>query len=76
MALCGERDLSDLPSERILAEMEKLLLLPPRPSAGWTGLRKLCAINQLFPAIKNLIDVPQDPEWHPRAMSSFTLLSY
>jgi tRNA nucleotidyltransferase (CCA-adding enzyme) len=28
-------------------------------------LRKLGALDQLFPEIKSLIDVPQDPEWHP-----------
>ena len=25
----------------------------------------LGALDQLFPEIKSLIDVPQDPEWHP-----------
>jgi len=58
-------DLSDLPSERICGEMEKLLLRARRPSIGLKWLRELHVIDQLFPEIKALIDVPQDPEWHP-----------
>src|SRR5229473_1329287 len=63
--LCRAIDLSDLPSERIWGEIEKLLMRALRPSIGLEWLRKLGAIDQLFPEIKALIDVPQDPEWHP-----------
>ncbi len=63
--LCRAIDLSDLPAERIWAEMEKLLLRSRRPSIGLQWLRDLGVIDQLFPEIKALIDVPQDPEWHP-----------
>ncbi|HEY3103649.1 MAG TPA: HD domain-containing protein [Pyrinomonadaceae bacterium] len=63
--LCRSIDLSDLPSERIWGEMEKLLLRARRPSIGLNGLRELAAIDQLFPELKALIDVPQEPEWHP-----------
>jgi len=63
--LCRSIDLSDLPAERIWGEMEKLLLRAPRPSIGLDWLRQLGAIDQLFPELKALIDVPQDPEWHP-----------
>jgi tRNA nucleotidyltransferase (CCA-adding enzyme) len=65
VALCRAIDLSDLPSERVWAEMEKLLLRAIHPSIGLRWLRDLGAIDQLFPEIKALIDVPQDPEWHP-----------
>ncbi|HSP64078.1 MAG TPA: HD domain-containing protein [Pyrinomonadaceae bacterium] len=65
VALCREIDLSDLPSERIWGEMEKLLLKARRPSIGLQGLLELGAIDQLFPEIKALIDVEQDREWHP-----------
>ena len=65
VALCRAVDLTDLPSERIWGEMEKLLLRARRPSVGLGWLRKLGAIEQLFPEIASLIDVPQDPEWHP-----------
>jgi tRNA nucleotidyltransferase (CCA-adding enzyme) len=63
--LCRAVDLSDLPGERIWGEMEKLLLRARRPSIGLGWLHALGAIDQLFPEIKALIEVPQDSEWHP-----------
>jgi tRNA nucleotidyltransferase (CCA-adding enzyme) len=63
--LCRSIDLSDLPAERIWGEMEKLLLRARRPSIGLGWLHALKAIDQLFPELKVLIEVPQDPEWHP-----------
>lgn len=65
IALCRNIDLSDLPSERIWGEIEKLLLRAPRPSLGLFWLRELAVVEKLFPEIHALIDVPQDPEWHP-----------
>ena len=65
VSLCRAIDLSDLPSERVWGEMEKLLLRAQHPSIGLGWLHALGAIDQLFPEIKVLIDVPQDPEWHP-----------
>jgi len=63
--LCRAIDLSDLPSERIWGELEKLLLRAARPSIGFEWLQRLGAIEKLFPEIQSLIGVPQDPEWHP-----------
>ena len=63
--LCRGIDLTDLPAERIWGELEKLLLRSAQPSIGLEWLRKLSAIEQLFPEIQSLIDVPQDREWHP-----------
>jgi tRNA nucleotidyltransferase (CCA-adding enzyme) len=65
VALCELIDLSDLPAERVWAEIEKLLLQSERPAIGLEWLRKLGVIAQLFPEIASLIAVPQDPEWHP-----------
>ena len=65
VALCQTIDLTDLPAERIWGEMEKLLLSARRPSIGLDWLRKLGAIDQLFPEILGLIGMPQEPEWHP-----------
>ena len=45
--------------------MEKLLLAARQPSIGVDWLRKLGATDQIFPEIKSLVDVLQDPEWHP-----------
>jgi len=63
--LCRTIDLSDLPAERIWGEIEKLLLRATHPSVGLEWLRRLGAIEKLFPEIQSLIEVPQDPEWHP-----------
>ncbi len=63
--LCRSIDLTDLPPERTWGEMEKLLLRAQKPSTGLKWLRELGAIDQIFPELKALIDVPQEPEWHP-----------
>ncbi len=63
--LCRTIDLGDLPSERIWGEIEKLLLRARRPSIGLGWLLDLGVVDQLFPEIKTLIEVPQDSEWHP-----------
>ncbi|MDX6443499.1 MAG: hypothetical protein QOH71_573 [Blastocatellia bacterium] len=65
VVLCRAMDLSDLPGERVWGEMEKLLLRARRPSIGFGWLHALGVLDQLFPEIKALIEVPQDPEWHP-----------
>ena len=64
-SLCRNTDLSDLPSERIWGEIEKLLLRARRPSIGFNYLRKFGVLDKLFPEIAALVDVPQDPDWHP-----------
>lgn len=63
--LCRSIDLSDLPAERVWGEIEKMLLRAQRPSFGLEWLLKLGVLDQLFPEIKALVDVPQEPEWHP-----------
>jgi tRNA nucleotidyltransferase (CCA-adding enzyme) len=63
--LCRRIDLTDLPSERIWGELEKILLIAERPSIGFEWLDRLNATAQLFPEIEALKGVPQEPEWHP-----------
>jgi len=63
--LCRAIDLTDLPAERVWGEIEKLLLRAPRPSIGLGWLHALGVLDQLFPELKALIDVAQEPEWHP-----------
>src|ERR1700730_6141325 len=65
VALCRAIELSDLPAERVWVEMEKLLLRSQHPSIGLGWLQALGVLDQLFPEINALIDVPQDPIWHP-----------
>jgi tRNA nucleotidyltransferase (CCA-adding enzyme) len=62
--LCRSIDLSDLPAERILAEVEKWLLAA-RPSIGLHAARELGVTKQLWPELHALSDCPQDPAVHP-----------
>ncbi|HEU0177236.1 MAG TPA: HD domain-containing protein [Blastocatellia bacterium] len=63
--LCRTIDLSDLPAERIWAEVEKWLLQSRRPSLGFWAARELGVTEKLWPEIHALIDCPQDPIAHP-----------
>ena len=65
VSFCRSIDVTDLPAERIWGEIEKLLLRALGPSVGLKWLRDLRVVDQLFPELKTLIDVPQEPEWHP-----------
>ena len=64
LALCHELDLSEVSPERILEEFRKLLLKGVRPSLGFAFLRE-SRLLRFFPELEALIDVPQDPAWHP-----------
>lgn len=52
--LCRSIDLLDLPHERIWGEIEKLLLLPRRPSIGLDVALDLKVLDKLFPQIRAL----------------------
>ena len=64
-ALCRRIPLDDLPSERIWAEIEKLLLQAERPSIGFALALDLGVIDRLLPELKPLLGCKQEPEWHP-----------
>lgn len=57
--------LDDLPAERVWGEVEKLLLLAPRPSIGFALALDLGVVERLWPEFHALVGVPQEPEWHP-----------
>jgi tRNA nucleotidyltransferase (CCA-adding enzyme) len=57
--------LDDLPPERVWGEIEKLLLLAPRPSLGFALALDLGVVERLWPEFHALVGVPQEPEWHP-----------
>lgn len=63
--ICRSIDLTDLPKERIWGELEKLLLKSAKPSVGLQWLYDLGVVDQLFPEMKALVDVPQEKAWHP-----------
>lgn len=63
--LCRSINVTDLPSERIWGEFEKLLLKSEKPSIGLKWLYDLGVVGQLFPEMQSLVGVPQEPEWHP-----------
>ena len=64
-ALARRIPLDDLPAERIWGEIEKLLLLAPRPSEGFALALELDVIRRTLPELEPLIGCPQEPEWHP-----------
>lgn len=63
--VCKGIDVTDLPKERIWAELEKLLLRADKPSIGLKWLYDLGVVASLFPELKALVGVPQEPDWHP-----------
>ena len=64
LQLCGCLELDEVSPERIYEELKKLLLKGRRPSLGFELLRETGLIRY-FPELDALIDVPQDPHWHP-----------
>jgi tRNA nucleotidyltransferase (CCA-adding enzyme) len=74
ITLCQSIDLTDLPKERIWAELEKLLLKSNKPSIGLQYFYDLNIASQLFPELTALVGVPQEPEWHPEGDVDFHTL--
>ncbi len=56
--------LFELPKERIEAELKKWLLKSPKPSIGLETLKQTHALH-LFPELAALLEIPQDPTFHP-----------
>lgn len=63
--LCAKLDLSGLASERIFGELEKALLKAKKPSRFFAVLRQMQQLSCWFPEVEALIDVPQEPRFHP-----------
>jgi tRNA nucleotidyltransferase (CCA-adding enzyme) len=64
VALCATLHPKDLPAERLYEEWTKLILKGRKPSLGLQFLRE-CGWLQYFPELAAIVDVPQDPVWHP-----------
>lgn len=65
VALCASLDLSGLPSERVLLELEKALLKAAKPSAFFRELRRMGQLDPWFSEVAALQGVPQNPDYHP-----------
>ena len=65
MALSSTMDLTALPGERILLEMEKALLKSHRPSIFFEELKRMKQLSVWFPELEKLIGVPQNAQYHP-----------
>ena len=63
-ALCSSIDLSALPKERIMGELEKALLKSNKPSIFFETLRMMDQLHVWFPELENLIGVEQSPRHH------------
>ena len=64
VALCRSLDLSELPAERIEAELRDILLRGKRPGLGLQVLEDVGALR-ILPELAAMRGVPQDPVWHP-----------
>lgn len=64
VALCRGMDLSSLPRERILGEIQKALLKAEHPSVFFEELRRMDQLDLWFPELKSLIGIEQNPGYH------------
>ncbi len=63
--LCTAIALSSLSKERIEGEMKKALLKADKPSVFFEVLREVNGLDFWFSEIKQLINLPQNPVFHP-----------
>lgn len=63
--ICKTMDISQVSIERIDTEFEKLLLKSKRPSRGLRWMKKIGRLQEVLPELADVIDIPQDPTWHP-----------
>ena len=64
MALCKGISLSALSKERVLEETKNALLKASRPSLYFENLRQMEQLDIWFGELGDLIDVPQNPQYH------------
>ena len=63
--LCRNIDLSTLSKERVEEELKKALLKADKPSIFFEELRKMDQLHTWFPELELLINLEQDPIYHP-----------
>lgn len=64
IGLCSRMDLSALPRERIMAELEKALLKSGLPSVFFEVLRRMGQLSVWFPELERTIGVKQSEKYH------------
>lgn len=64
IALCRNIDLSVLSGERIMLEMEKVLLKSDKPSVFFEQMKRMNQLDFWFPELKAFIGLPQNQEHH------------
>lgn len=64
LCLCRGMDITTLPRERIMGELEKALLKASKPSIFFEQMRKMGQLDYWFPELKALIGVEQNPKYH------------
>lgn len=65
ISLCKGIDVTTLSKERIEAELKKALLKSNKPSIFFEVLRKMGKLSYWFTKLEQLIDLKQDPLYHP-----------
>lgn len=65
LSLCSTMDLTFLPRERVMGELEKALLKADRPSVFFEVLRDMRQLDFWFPEVQALAGVPQSVRFHP-----------
>ena len=64
-ALCASMPLAELPADRVLGEIEKLLRQAKQPSRGFALMKQWGLLPTVAPELLPLEPTPQDPDWHP-----------
>ena len=63
--LCKTVDITNLSKERVEEETKKALIRSKKPSVYFESLRKMNQLSYWYKEIEDLIEVPQDPTYHP-----------
>lgn len=63
--LASQVDLGDLKRERVFEELKKALMKSEKPSIFFETLRDINGLDFWFQELKALINIEQNPKWHP-----------
>ena len=63
--ICKKMDVSEVSTERIETEFEKLILKSKYPSLGIRWLKDLSRLAEILPEVASVVGIPQNPAWHP-----------